>query len=476
MSDAAVDAEALRVLHRGLTRRPLPETVARQVARLSHVRRDPSLLRRVEAAGGARGAASAMSDAWFDAVPPRRQLARAQELFADWLAENPPPQPIDPEERDGDRLRAFLDHLSGAIAKAPSGNSFRADRRARAARAGDARWRGHRAYNKRFRFLVRLEDKLATYGQETRLGRARLIGKAGLVAEIGPDRFAASPRAAAFVSYMAARKARRSVFTDGPQSRALDTVADALLDRCFADPATDWGMVARVHPAPAVLARMGEAEKGELIGEWLRVMLDLATDLERVWQAGGMDLDAMVVRRGNDSTSWNLLAGAWNAARTGWMAALAETGQDGLLAGLCPGKVMRLMAADVVAWQASTGRGLHPDTAVWRALPKPWQVLRGEATCTAEDVVAACEAAGVAPARWLEGRVGTEAVGFEPTPELVHGVAVASPELASLLRNMRVFSGRPVRAPTRATGRAPAPRPSLPARLLARLRAILRGT
>ncbi|WP_426957353.1 hypothetical protein [Muricoccus radiodurans] len=449
MNGAARDGEVLSALHAGLVRRPLPETVARQLSALSVIRSDPSLLAQATAVGGARGAASSMADAWFEAVPPRRQLQKALELFADWLAENPPAEPILPTETDGDRLRAFLDHLSTAIGKEPAKNSFRDNRRSRAQRSGDARWRGHRAYNKRFRLLVRLEAKVETFGKETRLSRARLVGKAGLVAGIPFERFAASPRAAAFTAYMAARKARRSIFTNESQSPAFDTLAEALLNRCFADPATDWGLVARVYPAPAVLARMSEAEKGELLGTWLFVMRGLAEDLEQIWSRSDVDLDTMIVRRGNDSTSWNLLAQAWNTSRTAWMALLADAGQDGLLNALCPGKVMRLMAGDVAAWHAATGGSVHPDTAVWKALPKPWQVLRGEATCTAAMVAQACCAAGVKPERWLEGRVSTEAVGFEPTPELVHGVAVASPELALMLRNMRVFSGRPVRPPTK---------------------------
>lgn len=444
-----VDRATLAALHAGLLRRPMPESVARLITQLGVVARDPGLRARVEAAGDARGAVSSMSEDWVEVVPPRAQVATALDLFVAWLADNPLPEPITPEDADPARLRIFADHLSRALHKEAHANSFKNDRRPRAERAGDVLWRGHRAYNKRFRFLTRFEEKLETYARERRLLAARLLGKAGLVGDIGLDAFVAAPRSAAFVAYYAARKGRRSVFTNEAQSRPFDAVAEALLDRCFADPDTDWGLIARVYPAPAVLARLDGAAKAALLGLWLAGLVALAGDLERVWRDSAIDLDTMIVRRGNDSTTWNLLAQAWNNARTAWMALLADAGQDGLLTEVCPGKVMRLMAADVAAWHRASGGGIHPDTQVWAALPKPWQVLRGEVPCPASRVAEACRAAGLDPAKsgWIEGRVATEAVPFDPTPELVHGVQVASPELALLLRNARVFSGRPVRAP-----------------------------
>jgi hypothetical protein len=33
---------------------------------------------------------------------------------------------------------------------------------------------------------------------------------------------------------------------------------------------------------------------------------------------------------------------------------------------------------------------------------------------------------------------------YSPTPELVHGVEVSSPQLAALLRSLGVFSGKPI--------------------------------
>lgn len=446
---ASADAEILLALHTGLTRRPMPETVAGLVARLSPVAADPSLRAALKQASASRSACSAMMETWFEAVPPRCQIVVALDLFADWLAEAPPAQPVTPEETDLPRLRAFAAHLARGIGREPGLGGFRDDRRPRAERAGDARWRGHRAYNKRFRFLQRFEAKLDTYARERRLWEARLAGKSGLVVGITAESLRAAPHAAAFVAYYAARKARRSEFTISGQSRAFDTIAEALLLRCTRDKTTDWGLVARVYPSREVLARLDAAEIDRLIAAWIAVLAEIAGQLEAAWRDGGFDLATMVVRRGDDSSTWNLLAQAWNTARTAWFALLAASGQDGLLDAVCPGKVMRLIAGDVAAWHGAAGGRLHPDTQVWAALPKPWQVLRGEAPCGAQHVAEACRAAGLDPVRsgWAEGRVATHGVAFAPTPELVNGVAVASPELALLLRDMRVFSGRPVRPP-----------------------------
>jgi hypothetical protein len=111
-----------------------------------------------------------------------------------------------------------------------------------------------------------------------------------------------------------------------------------------------------------------------------------------------------------------------------------------------PGKVLRLMAADVAAWHRLSGSRLHPDTHVWAALPKPWEVVIGRATCTRSQVEAACRAAGVEAeaSGWTAPRAHTVAEAWRPTPELVHGVTVNHPELAYWLRKVGVFSGQAV--------------------------------
>jgi hypothetical protein len=106
---------------------------------------------------------------------------------------------------------------------------------------------------------------------------------------------------------------------------------------------------------------------------------------------------------------------------------------------------MRLMAADVAAWHRESGGDVHPDSAVWAALPPPWDVVTGRAICTRAMVEDACADAGVKPETWTSVR-DREAVAWAPTPELVHGVTVASGDLGAVLRRSGAFSGKKMRA------------------------------
>jgi hypothetical protein len=152
----------------------------------------------------------------------------------------------------------------------------------------------------------------------------------------------------------------------------------------------------------------------------------------------------MIVRRGMDSSTWNTIAQAYNTARAGWLAAVAALGAESLLDVACPGKAMRLMAGDLAAWHSVSGSGVDPDTLVWAALPLPWEVLSGEASCTRETVAAACREQGVDPERrgWTAPRATGVVARFAPTPELVHGVAVSDPLWAAILRRSGAYSGK----------------------------------
>jgi hypothetical protein len=242
--------------------------------------------------------------------------------------------------------------------------------------------------------------------------------------------------------------ARRSVFTNTSQDRAYDRLAESLLQRCERTPGrTGWLAIAHLLPDVRVVTHLDDAERGELLGAWYALLEEAGLRLEACFHRTGIDVDAMVVHRGDDSSSWNAAAGAWNKARSGWIQLVRLLGQEALLEAFCPGKVLRLMAADVAAWHRHSGGGLHPDTFVWRDLPLPWQVLRGQATCTRRDVVAACRRHGVDWRSWVGEAPPRKPAPFRPTPELVHGVAVSSPSLARALRKAGAFSGKGLRGP-----------------------------
>jgi hypothetical protein len=84
------------------------------------------------------------------------------------------------------------------------------------------------------------------------------------------------------------------------------------------------------------------------LGTWFRILHDLATLLEEVWRTTEIDCETLSVRRGNDSSTWNQAAGAWNKAREHWIVFLHAMGMSRLLEDLCPGKVLRLMAAGCI--------------------------------------------------------------------------------------------------------------------------------
>lgn len=239
---------------------------------------------------------------------------------------------------------------------------------------------------------------------------------------------------------MAARAGLRSVFTNGKQARAFDQVAAMLLEHASKSPTVCWEAIALVHPEGHVLKHLTDEQRGRLFGLWTEELRELADYLRNLWQHDNLDLQQMIVQQGNNSSAWNAAAGAWNKARDQWFALLYVLGLEEILDAYCPGKVMRLMAADVARWHRMSGGDVDPATWVWRELPFPWDVFQHKLECTREMVDFACDQAGVAS--WVKPPPKKIPVKFQPTPELVHGVAVSSPFLATTLRKAGWFSGK----------------------------------
>src|SRR5262249_21422034 len=144
----------------------------------------------------------------------------------------------------------------------------------RAARGLDV---SRRRYNKLFRLLGRLEAKLRTYLRELRKSDFTRVGKSRLATRLSEDEFAKDPASAAFVAYFAARCNLRSVFTNTAQQRPYDEIADMLFQRLKRDPhRTNWWAVAHIFPDVEVLARLTDAQKGELLGRWLVLLRDIS--------------------------------------------------------------------------------------------------------------------------------------------------------------------------------------------------------
>ncbi|GHH51895.1 hypothetical protein [Lentzea cavernae] len=433
--------DALDRLYRSLDARPRPEEVAVLVleALPNLTRPERAVIGDVAAHASRRFGFSGMSADYARPVGAARQVAAARSLFGVDGADVDPDDPISVLE--------FAALAGAEIDWDPARTDFLTDRHNRDARAAAGIELSKRQYNKRFRMLRRMSAKAGRLEHARRMRRVTLFAAAGLTGTIDRDRFRADPDAACFIAYYTARRKLRREFALSGRENPFDQVAEVLFGRCTAREGTDWAMISLTCPSREVLDRLRPDQLGELLGRWSAATRSVALMLAEQWDSSEIDKATMVVRRGTDSSSWNALAGAFNAARGGWIACLHAAGLTPLLEDAWPGKVMRVMAADLAAWHRQSGGGLHPDTSVWARLPLPWQVLDGTATCTRADVEAACHEHRVDPARsgWTAPRQHGGVARFRPTPELVHGVAVSDPLWAMVLRRAHVFSGKLLR-------------------------------
>ncbi|GAA3643361.1 hypothetical protein GCM10022267_32400 [Lentzea roselyniae] len=433
--------DALDRLYDSLDARLRPEDVAVLVreALPSLTRRQRSVINEVAAHASRWHGFTGMSTDYARPVGAARQVAATRVVFGVDTC------PVDAD--DPVSVLEFASFVGAEINWDPDRADFLADRLNREARAAAGIELSKRQYNRRFRMLRRLSAKASRLERVRELRRLTLIASAGFVGAIDRDRFRADADAACFIAYYTARRKLRREFSLTGRVNPFDQVAEALLARCRARGDTDWAMIALACPAWEVLRHLRPDQLGELLGRWSAVTRSVAGLLAGLWRSSEIDKATMVVRTGVDSSSWNALAGAYNAARNGWIACLHAAGVPDLLDHAWPGKVMRVMAADLAFWHHEAGGGLHPDTSVWSRLPLPWEVLDGTAVCTRADVEAACREHGVDPERsgWTAPRAHAAIARFRPTPELVHGVSVSDPVWAMALRHARVFSGKPVR-------------------------------
>lgn len=339
---------------------------------------------------------------------------------------------------------------------------------------------GKRAYNRLVRQLTRTHTAAQRMSRLVLLRQLTLLSRIGLAATITVDEMRADPDAAAFVAYWTAVRKRRREFSLAGRDNPFDQIAAILLARCEIRAGTDWWMIARALPQPRIIARLGEQQRGEMLGLWsshMGVAAGMLKDLHEAWPVRqipptvgdemwanrpglmpsaaargartvpAVNLETMVAGPGVDSSTWNTVAAAYNTARAGWINALAASGALDLLEMTCPGKAMRMMAGDLQAYQlAATGSAAHPDTWVWSSLPLPWLVLAGEEYCPAALVEQVCATAGIDARQtgWTAPREHAGLVaGWAPTPELVHGITVRDPLWAGLLRKAGAWSGKP---------------------------------
>lgn len=432
-----------RQLFESLQRRRRPEDVAQLILETREMSLDHAtgnLLRRV-AAGSLRQSPlgyTSMSEDFAPVVGCERQLAKGRELFPTITTEG--------GAEGVEEANHFINAAAPEIRMRPGHGDFLEDRLNRDARKRQGLELSKRQYNKRFRFLNRLEDKRDRYSRELRKRSFTMIGKSRLASLVAAEDFFADPASAAFMAYYTARCNLRSEFTNTAQQRPFDEIADSLLAECRAKPErARWRAIALVFPDAEVLAHISDEEKGALLGMWFGILVSIAELLKEVWAKSVINRETMIVQKGNDSTTWNNTAGAWNKARDSWFRLLFSLGMEDMIELMCPGKVLRLMAADVAYWHRMSGNTLEADTHVWASLPLPWEVLAGEAECPRTLVLKTCGAHKVDPVQksWIAPPPERQVAKFRPTPELVHGVTVSHPGLAIFLRKAGFFSGKP---------------------------------
>lgn len=303
-----------------------------------------------------------------------------------------------------------------------------------------------RLYRHGVRTVNHLAQRTAVFAEERAREENIAYAKSRLASAITFEEFSTSDLSSAFVAYYTARLNARTAFSIDPQERPMDTIAEALLKAALGSGDANFGMIAKVITRPSVLKNLSTQEKVDLLGGTFDAMvsaarlLDAKADLKR---------HNMVVRAGDDSSSWNAASRAFNQARTGWLNIISALDLKDTTDLICPGKVSALIAGDVSYWHASSGSEVHADEAISKLLPPPWQVVLGQATCTSLMVRNACASVGVDPdaTGWTAAYFQSEIEEATPTPARVHGVAVEDPILVKALRDGGFFSGYAKKTP-----------------------------
>jgi len=376
------------------------------------------------------------------AVGAEKQIKKAIEIFRIENIEQA-------DYNNYDNIENFIKEVSPVIHKPVGQNNFKEDRLNKIQRKENGLDLSKRNYNKKWRMLKRLERKLMTFARESKKVEFQMVSKHGLAHHLDFDSFSKDINTACFIAYYNSRCNLRSVFTNKGQERAFDEISEMLLNRCKGkhpderSNTTNWWAISYIYTSQEVLSHLIDEQKGELLGKWTSLLQNIAKSLAEIWNENEITKSTMVVKKGNDSTTWNNTAGAWNKSRDNWMNLIYSLGLEYILEDICFGKVLRLMAADVVAWHYRSGGKLDPNTDVWNKLPLPWEVFEGKETCNKQLVIKLCNEAGIDAEKsgWIAPRVHG-VVEFKPTPELVHGVAVTNPFLATVFKQHNFFSGK----------------------------------
>lgn len=428
-----------------LQMRKRPENVAKMILDIlpSDVKKDPELKVLHDAASYANTYFSYMYENFHSVVSCKKQIKKAEEIFKIRKHLS------DAECEDLSVVKKFIKNLNTKLGRAKGENNFSEDRYDRSGRKiVGLKKLSKRQYNKLWRHLVRLESKFEKYQREIKKNRFVKINHSGFATDLSFNEFKKNVNTAYFIAYYVSRCNLRSRFTCGSQDRPYDNVADALFKRCEKDPKTNWWAIAQVYSNKEVLDHLSENKKGKLLSKWFSTLQDIAKFLEEIWNKSDINKKTMIVKKGNDSDTWNNVAGAWNNVRKHWINLIYDLKMDAVLDEYCPGKVLRLMAADVAYWHNIKGDDLDENTLIWNDLPLPWEALKGKTECNRKIIKKVCANHKVDPVEsgWIGPKSNKFVESFRPTPELVHGVAVGCPFLAKKIKAAGWFSGKKQKA------------------------------
>lgn len=285
-------------------------------------------------------------------------------------------------------------------------------------------------YKKAVRFLSRVEETVARIEENITDREATICGKSRLSYLINVDEL--DDKTLSVAAYLTARANRRSVFGMKDQSKAFDSVHNALVG--LLDDESNWFELAKVYPTGVVFKRLDDSQLGELLGVFYANMekygLRLGELYEELPERAQKEL---ITIRGTDSSRWNSYSGGYNTMRSAWVNLTSFLKLDAVFESFLPGKAPRIMAADLMYSRVSDGQEAHKDSDLFFLFAKPWEVLAGEGTVDLEE--ARKHDGWAAPLKNVE----TEAPSVEPA--LVHGVVVSSPAMAEILRKTGVFAG-----------------------------------
>lgn len=458
--------DALRQLHVGLSGRPAPQDVARTILQLPTDGLPERARVQLEDLGRARSVYKGDTFPEHDGL--QRPAASAAALVGR-VTEALRVEPLwAPDGQDPNALRAWVDEALAILGFAdrepqethctppPAGKArspWSSARSPRSDKHGHADFRERlnssardprvprRLYRHAVRAVLHLQQRAEVFAACRDLEYVTRFAKSRLAADVKFEDFVSDVPTALFVAYYTSRLTMRTMFTM-TQVRPMDELAEQLLSWAVESDTCRYDVLAHVLTRQSILDQLTDRQLDELATKYWSILKVASRCLERAWDPH-RDRTEMVVRQGDDSTTWNLASRAFDQARTGLLnlqlAGVEDTfgGSDSL-----PGKVPALVASDIAAAHALGGRLQHGDVTVWAELPLPWEVVLYGVCCPAALVEQTCETYAVDPrVGWTRPYRQEQLETTDAAPNLVHGVAVNDPTIAAALNEFDFFGG-----------------------------------